>query len=189
MEKQKKHVPILSLKGTVWRDFFHESSFSKPLKITLGPFLFFSKIHGDICKSRFTTVNNNIDGKFATGVNNTGGNFSAGVNYTGGKFATGINDTDGKFCHRYSGVVDTGGKSASENIVCPFKTCHSLWVTRMRKRYALIRHIVCAPIPNILYAPSRPPDVQCCTHVCPDIRLFMCSDHKWRIPSTAFSWD
>ena len=78
------------LKGTVSRDFllqvfFHESPSPKPLIITLGTFRIFSKIIGDIRKSRCTT----------------------GVNDTGGKFATGINDTGGKFA---TGVIDTGGK-------------------------------------------------------------------------------
>ncbi len=48
------------LKGTVSRDFFasgffHESPSPKPLIITLGLFRIFSKIRGDIRKSRCTT--------------------------------------------------------------------------------------------------------------------------------------
>jgi hypothetical protein len=54
--------------------FFHESPSPQPLIITLGSFQIFSKIRGDIRKSRCTT----------------------GVNDTGGKFATGVNDTSGK---------------------------------------------------------------------------------------------
>ncbi len=59
--------------------FFHESPSPKPLIITLGSFRIFSKIRGDIRKSRCTT----------------------GVNDTGGKFAAGINETGGKFCHQF----------------------------------------------------------------------------------------
>jgi hypothetical protein len=64
--------------------FFHESPSTNPLKITSGQFRFFSKIHGDIRKSRCTT-----------GVNDTGGKFATGI-YTGGKIAAGIIDTGGK---------------------------------------------------------------------------------------------
>ncbi len=53
--------------------FFHESPSSKPLIITFGSFRAFSKIRGDIRKSRCTTGDNDTGGKFATGVNNTGG--------------------------------------------------------------------------------------------------------------------
>jgi hypothetical protein len=101
--------------------FFHESPSPKPLIITLGSFRIFSKIRGDIRKSRCTTGVNNTSGKFATGVNDTGGklppvlttpaaNFATSspcVVDTGGKFATGVNDTGGKFA---AGVNDTGGK-------------------------------------------------------------------------------
>ncbi len=59
--------------------FFHESSSSKPLKITLGSFQIFSQICGDIHKSSCTT----------------------GINDTGGKFSNGINNTRGIFWHRY----------------------------------------------------------------------------------------
>jgi hypothetical protein len=45
--------------------FFPKSSSLKYLKITLGLFQIFSKIHGDICKSRCTTGINNTSGKFA----------------------------------------------------------------------------------------------------------------------------
>jgi hypothetical protein len=62
---------------------YHESSSPKSLKITLGSF---TKICGDIHKSRYTT-----------GIKDKGGKFSAGVNYTGGILATGINSTGGKF--------------------------------------------------------------------------------------------
>jgi hypothetical protein len=93
----------------------------KPLKITLGSFQIFSKIRGDIRKSRCTTGVNDTVGKFATGVNDTGGklppvsttseaNFatsSACVVDTGGKFATGVNDTGGKFA---AGDNDAAGK-------------------------------------------------------------------------------
>jgi hypothetical protein len=63
--------------------FFHESSNPMPLKITLGSFQMFSKIHGDIRKSRYTTgINDNV-GKSAIGINDTGGKFSTGVNGDG----------------------------------------------------------------------------------------------------------
>ncbi len=103
--------------------FFHESPSPKPLIITLGSFRIFSKIRGDIRKSRC---------KFAIGVNDTGGKLppvsttpaanlppvskTPGANFatsspcavdTGGKFATGVNDTGGKLA---AGVNDAGGK-------------------------------------------------------------------------------
>jgi hypothetical protein len=53
--------------------FFHELSSPKPLKITLGSFRFFSKIRGDISKSRCTAGINDTGGKFATSGNDTGG--------------------------------------------------------------------------------------------------------------------
>jgi hypothetical protein len=51
---------------------------------------FFSKIRGDIRKSRSTT-----------GINDTSGKFATSVNKTGGKFATGINDTSGNFFQHF----------------------------------------------------------------------------------------
>ena len=56
----------------------------------LDRFRIFSKIRGDIRKSRCTT-----------GVNDTGGKIAAGINDAGGKFATGISDTGGKFFHHF----------------------------------------------------------------------------------------
>ncbi len=96
------------VKGTVSRDFlasgfFHESVSPQPQSIPLGPFRMFSKIRGDISKSRCTT----------------------GINYTGGKFAPRCqqhrqqnccryNDTGSKFCHKFgASVVDTDGKFAT----------------------------------------------------------------------------
>jgi hypothetical protein len=67
----------------------------------LRPLKIFSKICGDIHKSRCNTDINDTSGKIATGVNDTG------VNDTGGKFATGVNDTGGKFA---TGVNDANGK-------------------------------------------------------------------------------
>jgi len=52
----------------------------------LGPFRIFSKIRGDIRKSRCTTSINDIGGKFSTAVNDTGGKIAASINNTGGKF-------------------------------------------------------------------------------------------------------
>jgi hypothetical protein len=75
------------------------------LKITLGLFQFFSKIRGDIRKSRYTTC-----------VNDTGGKIDAGINdrcqrrlcqRRWWQIATSINNTGGKFA---TVVVDTGGK-------------------------------------------------------------------------------
>jgi hypothetical protein len=72
-----------TLKGQCYKifasGFFHESVSPQLQSIPLGPFQIFSKIRGDICKSRCTTS----------------------INDTSGKFATGINDTDGKFCHQF----------------------------------------------------------------------------------------
>jgi hypothetical protein len=101
--------------------FFHESPSPKPLIITLGSFRIFSKICGDIRKSRCTTGVNFTGGKlppvsttpaadlppisttpeanFATSspcVVDTGGKFATGVNDTGGKFAPGVNNAGGK---------------------------------------------------------------------------------------------
>jgi hypothetical protein len=60
--------------------FFHESVSPPAQGIPLGPFQIFSKIRGDICKSRCTTD----------------------INDTGGKIATGITgDTGGKFLHQF----------------------------------------------------------------------------------------
>jgi hypothetical protein len=66
--------------------FFYESFSSQPQSIPFGPFQFFSKIRGDIRKSRCTIGINDTGGKFATGVNDTGGKFTNFVNDTGGKF-------------------------------------------------------------------------------------------------------
>jgi hypothetical protein len=74
-----------SIKGTVSRDFLLQVFFMNHLHLSS-----FSKIHGDIRKSRC-----------AIGINYTGGKVASGVNCTGGKFAIGINDTGGKFCHQY----------------------------------------------------------------------------------------
>jgi hypothetical protein len=70
--------------------FFHKSVSPQPQSIPLGPFQIFSKIRGDIRKSRCTI-----------GISNTGGKFATGANDTSGKFSTGINDTGGKFCHLF----------------------------------------------------------------------------------------
>jgi hypothetical protein len=58
-------------KVTVARDFlllvfFHQSVSPQPQSIPLGPFQIFSKIRGDIRKSRCTTGINDTGGKFAT---------------------------------------------------------------------------------------------------------------------------
>jgi hypothetical protein len=95
------------VKRTVFRDFFFASGFfhecvsPQPQSIPLALFRMFSKICGDIRKSRYTTGINDTGGKFATGVNDSGGKIAAGINETGGKFASGINDTGGKFRHQF----------------------------------------------------------------------------------------
>ncbi len=86
---------IHMLKGTVSRDFllqvfFHESPSPKPLKIKVGSFRIFSKIRGDIRKSRCTT-----------GVSDTGGKLPpVKVHHRcqrhRSQIATGVNDTGGK---------------------------------------------------------------------------------------------
>jgi hypothetical protein len=56
----------------------------------------FTKILGDIRKSRCTTGIKDTGGKFATSfasVVDTGGKFAISVNDTSGKFAAGVNDT------------------------------------------------------------------------------------------------
>jgi hypothetical protein len=68
--------------------FFYESVSPQPQSVPLGPFRIFSKIHGDIHKSRCTT----------------------GINDNGDKFSTGVNDTGGNFATSFASVVDTGGK-------------------------------------------------------------------------------
>jgi hypothetical protein len=92
--------------------FFHESVSPQPKSIPLGPFRIFSKIRGDIRKSRCTTGINDTSGNFATGVvppvsTTPAANFAtsfASVVDTGGKLATGVNDTGFS-----AGVKDTGG--------------------------------------------------------------------------------
>jgi hypothetical protein len=59
--------------------------FPQPQSIPLGPFQFFTKIRGDIRKSRCIT----------------------GINDTGGKFATGVNDTSGKQWEQYQTAEKT----------------------------------------------------------------------------------
>ncbi len=63
----KSDIPAF-LKGHVTRffalSFFYESSSPKPLKITLGSFQIFSKILGDIRKSRCNTGIKDTGGKF-----------------------------------------------------------------------------------------------------------------------------
>ncbi len=78
--------------------FFRESSSPKPLLKALGSFQIFSKICGDICKSRCTTGINDTGGTFATNtasVVDAGSKFATSVNDFGSKFAAGVNDTGG----------------------------------------------------------------------------------------------
>ncbi len=53
--------------------FFHGSVSPQPHSIPLGLFRFFSKIRGNIRKSRCTTGIDDTGGKFANSVNDTGG--------------------------------------------------------------------------------------------------------------------
>jgi hypothetical protein len=62
--------------------FFHKLSSPRPLKITLGSFWIFLKIHRDIRKSRCTTGISDTGSKFAIG--------TAGGADTGGKFTGGV---------------------------------------------------------------------------------------------------
>ncbi len=87
------------VKETVSQDFLLQMFFMNHLPQAPGNnrvISKFSKIHGDIRKSRCTAGINNTGGKFATGINKIGGKIVAGINDTGGKFATGINDISGK---------------------------------------------------------------------------------------------
>ncbi len=72
-----KTETFLSYRDSVTRffasGFFYESVSPQPQSITIGPFRIFSKIRGDIRKSRCTTGVNDTGGKFATGINDTGG--------------------------------------------------------------------------------------------------------------------
>jgi hypothetical protein len=78
--------------------FFDESVSPQPQSSPLGPFRIFSKIRGDIRKSRCTTGINDTGGKVLHHfpIVDTGGKFATGVNDTGGKFAAGVNDAGGK---------------------------------------------------------------------------------------------
>ncbi len=101
--------------------FFYESVSPQPQSIPLGPFRIFSKIRGDIRKSRCTTGVNDTGSKLlpvsttpaanlppvsTTPAANFATSFPCAVD-TGGKFATGVNETGGKFA---AGVNDAGGK-------------------------------------------------------------------------------
>jgi hypothetical protein len=81
----------------------------------LRAFRIFSKIRGDIRKSRCTTGINDTSGKFATGVNDTGGKIAAGINDTGETFSifpfvTCVNDTGGK--HRAVNISENFRKKS-----------------------------------------------------------------------------
>ncbi len=67
-----------------------ESVSPQPQSIPFRPFRIFSKIRGDIRKSRYTT-----------GINDTGGKIAASIKDADGKFATGISDTGGKFFYHF----------------------------------------------------------------------------------------
>ncbi len=73
------------VKGTVSRDFFASGFLHQPVSPNpRGPFRVFSKIRGDIRKSRCTT-----------GINDTGGKFCHQFRQCFARCTTGINDTGG----------------------------------------------------------------------------------------------
>jgi hypothetical protein len=76
--------------------------FPQDLEDNFGVISIFSKICGDIRKSRCITSIN--------ATSNTGGKFTAGAVDTGGKSANNVVDTSGEFA---AGVRDTGGKFAT----------------------------------------------------------------------------
>ncbi len=76
-----------------------DSSCPKPLKITLGSFRIFSKIRGDIRKSRFTT-----------GINDTVANFPLVSMTPMAKLPPVSVTLAANFATSSVGVVDTGGK-------------------------------------------------------------------------------
>jgi hypothetical protein len=121
----------MAVKGTVSRDFlllvFHESVYPQPSP--LGPFQIFSKICGDIRKSKCTTSINDTGAIFhrcqrhrrqilppvllvllipvanlppvsTIPAANFATSFTSVVD-TSAKFATGVNYTCGKFCHQF----------------------------------------------------------------------------------------
>jgi hypothetical protein len=90
--------------------FFHESPSSKPLKITLGSFRIFSKILGDIRKSRCTTGVNDTGGKFATCVNDTGGELPPVSTTPAANLPPVSTKPAANFVTSSACVVDTGGK-------------------------------------------------------------------------------
>jgi hypothetical protein len=94
-----------AFKGTVSRDFlllvfFMNQFFLSPTVFQKDRFHFFSKIRGDIFKSRCTTgiFDNGSPKKISTSIAcvvDTGGKFATGVNDIGGKFATSVNGSGG----------------------------------------------------------------------------------------------
>ncbi len=69
--------------------------FFKPLKIILGSFQIFSKILGDIRKSRCTTGINNIGGNFANGTAGPVANLLPEAKIPMANLPPGVNDTGG----------------------------------------------------------------------------------------------
>jgi hypothetical protein len=98
--------------------FFYESVSPQPQSIPIGPFRIFSKIRGDIRKSRCTTGVNDTGGKLPPVSTTRAANLppvstTPSANFatsspcavdTGGKFATGVNDTGGKFAAGVNGI-------------------------------------------------------------------------------------
>jgi hypothetical protein len=98
--------------------FFHDSSSSKPLKITLGSFGICSKNSQRYSQLKVhqSTEINDTGGKFAAGINYTGGNLpvstTLAVNFPAG--TAGVVDTCGKFA---ACVKNTGGKLPQVSII------------------------------------------------------------------------
>jgi hypothetical protein len=79
--------------------FFHESPSPKPLKITLGSFRLFSKLRGDIRKSRCTTGVNDTGGKLPPVLTTPAANLPPVSTTPAANFATSsacVNDAGGK---------------------------------------------------------------------------------------------
>jgi hypothetical protein len=147
-------LTIKALKGQCHEIFcfwcFSWISFPKPQSIPLRPIQIFSKIHGDIRKSRCTPVTNfstsfisvvDTGSKFATGANNTGWKqweelsncwqhemnlrkifiYMLTLYYPKVSKRNHKNFSDWRFFTFATGVVDTGGKPWAANVSTNFR--------------------------------------------------------------------
>jgi hypothetical protein len=90
--------------------FFHESISPQVQSIPIGRFQIFSKIRGDIRKSRCTTGVNDTGGKFANGVVDNGCNLPP-VSLTQLANLPPVSTTPAaNFATSFISVADTGGK-------------------------------------------------------------------------------